>query len=520
MPSERPHIGQSSLFKNSLLNLIGMVLPAFVALLAIPLCIRTYGEEQFGLLSLAWTFLVSSTFLDLGMGISATKHSAEALRAGRSHDLPVIVWSSLAINMIAGGILALIISLVAPTIADALLGRLHSLRDDSITIIIFVAGSIPFITCAAVLRGVLESSNRFDLTNAVKVPSSSLLFLIPALGALFSLPLLDVVLLLALSRVLTALAFLFLVVWLYPEVLSSISVSFTQATSLFKFGRWVGLSSILNPVMNQGEKIIIPAMLSVGTLTYYSAPHEMVARLAAIPFSLAIALLPKLSFLGKEEVALLKEQVILRPVKYLAVIITPLVAIFVYFSQEILTVWLGKTFVVASSDLLMVLAFAYFFNAFTYIGFSAVQGLGHPEKKAKLDFVLAPLFIVLCWLLIQRFGLLGAALAKFLIFTTEAICLFWLLKNILSLRMVHLFPIGLRLFLTGSGGILVLGVLLHALGASLVVRGASFVLSSIFLAILWWGYAVSSDEKLTLRSNLVKLRTLAGDRPISLDEQG
>lgn len=507
MPSRLPHIGQSSLFKNALLNLIGMVVPALVALVAIPLCIRAYGDEQFGLLSLSWTFLVSFAFLDLGMGIGTTKHAAEILRTGRAHEMPAIVWSSIAVNALIGIVFASLVALLAPTISDVLVKPSPLLRDTSVMLIEYVAMSIPFITSAAALRGVLESSNRFDLTNAVKVPSSSLLFLIPAIGALVSLSLPIVVLLLTISRVLTAFAFWILVSRLYPDINNRASLNFSLAKSLMRFGRWIGLSSLLNPVIHQGEKVLIPALFSVSTLTYYVAPQEMVARLAVIPFSLAIALLPKLSFLGKEDAALFREQVFVRPAKYLLIVMAPLAATFIFFSRELLTVWLGASFVARSGDILVILASAYFFNAFAYIGFSALQGLGRPELKATLDLILAPCFVILSWLLMQTIGPVGAAWAKLIILAVDAVCLLWMLKNVLELNADDLFPRQLRFLMVVSGAMLVFGVILHLASASLLVRGISFVGVCISLGLFWWNEAVTFDEQQRLRAGFLRLRT-------------
>jgi O-antigen/teichoic acid export membrane protein len=353
MSSQRPNIGQSSLVKNSLLNLMGMVLPALVALVAIPVCIHAYGNEQFGLLSLVWTFLVSFAFFDLGMGISTTKYTAEMIRNNQRGRIPTIVWTSVGINFTLGIALAIVLSFAAPTLTDHFIRPSPLLRGTTIWLIVYSGISLPFITSGGALRGALEAGNRFDLSNGIKAPSLSLLFLIPALGGLAGLPIDIVVLFLALSRILAAVTFLYFVAKVFPEVIHSFSFELGQAKALFRFGGWVSVTNLLNPVIMQGEKVLIPAFLSLGMLAYYSPPQEMVARIAVIPASLSVAMLPKFSYLGKQDTLELREQVVIRPIQFLLFLMTPLVGVFIFFSNEIMSVWVGTALASISKDVLI-----------------------------------------------------------------------------------------------------------------------------------------------------------------------
>jgi len=391
---------------------MGMVLPTLVALITIPLCLRAYGEAHFGLLSLGWTFIVAFAYLDLGLGVSTTKYTAQVLRDNELDAVPRIIWTSICLQLIAGLIFFSMVAFAAPYMVDHLVSIPPAMRNDALAVVRYAGLSIPFITGGAALRSVLEASNRFGLTNAIKIPSSSLLFLIPGVGALTGLSVPTVILLLALSRVGTALTFFFFTARLYPVVLQGIFFETAQAKVLLGFGGWVSLSTVLNPVIHHGEKLLIVSLVSIGALSYYSPPLDMVARLGIIPFSMAMAMLPKFSYLGKEEMVEQREHLLIRPMKYLLLIMTPLSAFVIFFSREILSLWLGPMFADASGDVLALLACAYFFNAFAYIAFSAIQGLGHPEYKAILDLILAPAFLFGCWFALSSFGLLGAATAK------------------------------------------------------------------------------------------------------------
>ncbi len=517
--SLRPHIGESSLFRNAALNLTGLILPTLVALFAIPLCVRVYGQEQFGLLSLAWTFIVSFAYLDLGLGVSTTKFTAELLRKGQDNAVPSIIWSSIVMNFGAGAMFSLVVALFAPDIAGRIIAVSPVYHAQTVAIIRYTAFCIPFITTSAALRGVMEASNRFDVTNGIKIPSSSLLFLIPAVGALLSLSISDVVLLLLASRITAAATFFLFAVRQYPATVKSFSFEPARATTLLKFGGWVGVSTLLSPVIHQGEKILIPALLSVTALSYYTPPFEMIARIAVIPFSLAIALLPKFSYLGKKDTLEHREQMIVRPLKYLLLVMTPISAFFVFFSAEILNLWLGPTYAAQSSTLLVILACAYFFNALAYVAYSAIHGLGHPEMKTKLDMVLAPAFILFSWLLINRYGLTGASMAKFIVLSLDAVCLIWFLKNILKLSATDLFHTEIRLVGLTSIAVLLIGLLLYSFSASVTVRLLGYVASVVLIIVVFFTRGSSPDELDSIRSRMELMRFFPRGVPIA-DEPG
>ena len=519
MSSQRPNIGQSSLVKNSLLNLMGLVLPALVALVAIPICIHTYGNEQFGLLSLAWTFLASFGFLDVGTGISTTKYTAEALRNNQRGRIPTIVWTSVGINVTLGVALAIFLSFAAPTLTDHLIRPSPLLRGTTISLIVYSGISLPFITSAGAFRGALEASNRFDLSNGIRVPSLSLLFLIPALGGLVSVPIDTVVLFLALSRILTAATFLYFVAKLFPEVVHSFSFELGQAKALFRFGGWVSVTNLLNPVIMQGEKVLIPAFLSVGMLAHYSPPQEMVARIAIIPVSLSVAMLPKFSYLGKQDTLELREQVVIRPIQYVLFLMTPLMGVFIFFSNEIMSVWVGSALATISRDVLVVLAGAYLSSALSAVSLSAVQGLGHPELKAKWDLVLAPSFILLAVLAIRSFGIMGAAVSRFVVLSADSVYLFLILKKILGLSIEEFFPMRVRIMTFSGIGILLLGAILSFENVSLALRLSVYLCSFFIFAVLVWKKGMKEEDRNALKRTVFVIQDSLPVRFAVSDEQ-
>ena len=87
------HIERNTMARNTVLNLVGQILPLVVGVLSVPYIIIKLGPDRFGLLSLAWIVIGSLSSFDLGMGRATTKYVAEALGRGDLASVPRLVWA-------------------------------------------------------------------------------------------------------------------------------------------------------------------------------------------------------------------------------------------------------------------------------------------------------------------------------------------------------------------------------------------------------------------------------------------
>ena len=85
--------------KIPLYNLLGYSVPIISALIFIPILINGLGEEKFGLLNLAWMIIGYFSFFDFGIGKGLTKIVAEKISSDQSHQIPVLFWTSLVVNV-------------------------------------------------------------------------------------------------------------------------------------------------------------------------------------------------------------------------------------------------------------------------------------------------------------------------------------------------------------------------------------------------------------------------------------
>jgi O-antigen/teichoic acid export membrane protein len=520
-PAEPIREGSKGLFRDAILNFWGQVLPLVFALVAIPFILKGFGLERFGLLSLAWLLLGYFAFLDLGLGRATVRFVAELIGREEKDKISGVVWASTGLNLIAGIVGGIAVWLLAPFLARRVFTIPPELIGEAQQIFVILAFAIPAITATASLRGVLEACRRFDLVNAVKVPSNIAVFLIPLIGLPLVLGLPVIVGLMVLTRIATALVYFGYSIRQIPGWWRRFALPAGQIRSLLQYGGWVTASNLLVPIISYAERFLIGALLPIGMLGYYTAPFEMISRLSVFPYSLALALFPAFSHAGTHDPAEVRERLVLRPSTYLLLLMTPLTALFVFFAPEILQLWLGADFRAQSGLLLQILAAAFFFNAFAYIPLTAVQGLGRPELKAKLDLVQAPLFVGLCWVLIKQLGIAGAAFAKLAVCAVDVIFILWFTKLILGANRRELFPKSIRVIGLASGFFLLAGFPLAMDERWLGWRIGLFLVLGFFYFLLFWKIAMPASDRLALRAlrqRLTRTAPLSWQQKPGMDE--
>ena len=419
------------LARNTILNLVGNVVPLAVGLVTIPYVVRRLGSDGFGILSLGWVLLGYFSLFDLGLGRATTKFVAEALGRGELHRLPSLVWTSLGYQLIFGAVGSVIIGAGVPLLVDHILKVPPQLVHETKVSFWLLAASLPVVLATTALRSVLESAQRFDWVNYVKVPASVSVFLLPAiaLGLGFRLP--GIILLLVLSRLGATIAYLVLCLKLFPQLRRRFSMEFPTLRPLLMYGGWVTVSGIVSPLLVNVDRFVIGALVSMTAVGFYTAPAEIVGRLTIFPGSLVTTLFPAFSSLeaggAKERVGRLYGQ----SVKFLLLTLGPALALLAALAHEILRLWLGNEFALQSTLVLQVMAVGVLLNSLALIPYSLIQGLGRPDVTAKFHLLELPLYIALAWVLVKNLGLPGAALAWTLRMGLDALLLFgaaWRLK--------------------------------------------------------------------------------------------
>jgi O-antigen/teichoic acid export membrane protein len=493
-----PHkAGKSLLAKNTILNLIGQVLPMLVAVSTIPYIIRGLGETGYGILSIAFLVLGYFSIFDLGLSRATVKFVAENLTPDKVHKIPELVWTSLALLIGLGGLFGAIAAAFVPLAVTHFMKMPPSFVSEAKASLFILCASMPVMLGNDALRGVLEATQRFDLVNYVKVPGSICFYLFAALAIPFGFKVPGIVFILVFVRFITACIYLVQCLRVIPVLRGRFRLSRESIRPLAQYGGWVMVSNITQPISGNVERFLIASVLSVSALTYYSVPLDLVAKIGIFPASIAPALFPYFSYHGKQGGEHVSD-VTSRSIKYLLLVLVPLTAVFAVFAGDILQIWLGAQFAARSTAVMQIVAIMYLINSLAYIPYASVQALGRPDLKATLDLLAIPAYVVASWFLMNRFGIAGAAFARLLMTVLDCAFLYWFALRMKAFSLKDCASGPLSRALISSVVLFLAVVLIHAFHFNVAVSAVLLLVVFAGYTVVFWFTAVDSQERVTL----------------------
>lgn len=400
---------RKKLVANSLINLVGQIIPVFVGIFAIRVIVHGLGIEEFGLLTLLWAALGYFAFLDLGLGRAIIKFVAEGFEKGEREKNAGYFWYSIFVMTAFSVTGTLLLYIFAPQVVELLAEIPQNLNQTALGSFRIMGLMIPLVIWTSALRGVLEADSRFFLANILTAINGICNYLVPAIVITLGGHLYVVMMTLLAVRVVILLIHCLIIFGNYPEFRRFNKLSKLEVKKVLSFGGWATVSNIISPMMMYFDRFVLSSMLPVGMIAYYTTPYEMVSRLMIIPAAIARTLFPELSKVSKGGDSI--EELFAQSLKYVLSFMFFISASLILFAQFGLKIWLGDDFSHNSYLILQVFALGLFFNSLGNIPYTYVHSMGRPDSTAKMHLVELPIYLVLLFSMVKNFGILGAAWA-------------------------------------------------------------------------------------------------------------
>jgi O-antigen/teichoic acid export membrane protein len=478
---------------HSLLNAAGQGIPFALAIVAVPILARAIGRERFGLLTIVWSVIGYFSLFDFGLSRALTQIVAQDRDKPDDGRLADSAWTALGIMGAAGIVGGIAAGLASFWLTQRVLVISPDLRAESLTAFRVLSVGVPLVVLTAGCRGLLEAYERFDLVNAVRLPLGAFTFVGPLLLLPFTKSLSAIVLLLVVGRGIALGASLAFCRRVMPSLYRRRRFVRSSIGPLLRFGSWMTVSNVVNPVLILADRFLLAAMISASIVAYYTAPYEMITKIGVfIAVAIATSLFPAYAASAQSGSA---PMLFSRGLLITCIALFPVVVVVVALAPELLTVWLGEEYARESVRVLRILGVGVFLNGLAQIPFALIQGLGRADLTAKLHLVELPFYVVLVTLLIRARGVDGAALAWAIRAGVDAVLLFWFAH-----RLQPSLHLSTRRLL-GLVGVGVVGVLLaSALGSmSPIARAAFATLATVLLLSGFWIYVVTAAERARIR---------------------
>jgi O-antigen/teichoic acid export membrane protein len=292
---------------------------------------------------------------------------------------------------------------------------------------LLLAIALPAQAMSATYRGLNEAFMNFKGISLLRAGLGVVNFAGPYAVSLFTTQLPWLVATLVVSRLVALFIFRYLATRCLqnePETRGPAVYSSSIARSLFTFGGWVTVSSIVGPIMVQADRFVIAATISAAAVSVYVLPYEMVAQSLILVGAVSSVMFPGLSTLMQEKPDQWKpyfRKWLLRVAGLMAVVYTALALLL----PVILPLWIKSNLKPESILVGQVLCLGVFANAMGSMFYALLHAKGRADVTAKLHLIELPIFLAVLFFLISQFGVIGAAWAWVGRMVFDSIALAW-----------------------------------------------------------------------------------------------
>jgi O-antigen/teichoic acid export membrane protein len=342
------------------------------------------------------------------------------------------------------------------------------------------------------LSGALQGAQRFDLVNAIQVPTTVGIYLAALFGAWLGLGLCGIIVLIVGVRGVALVGLLVL----YTRCLAGFrSFPASMFRALLSFGGWVSVSNVVGPILVYADRVLLGSLVSAAAVGYYAAPYEVVTRaLWVLPTAISTTLFPGFSAWTASGDCRTLSRTCGRAVKYLLLLVGGAVAVLVVFADFVLHFWLGREYAEHSTWAMRILSVGVLINSLATVPYAALQGSGRPDLTAKFHLLELPVYIVAAWFLVSLWGVTGAAVAWSARAALDGALLFWASRRFLGVSQESFYEAGIGKVLIGLLGF---GLILAGVKACSIYVGPLFqwsVLVLIGVSLLGVSWAVLLDD--------------------------
>lgn len=445
--------------RNTLILTAGTLVQTVIALVTVPLYLSRLGEERFGVWVIAGLVISYFGLLDRGLGTAAQNELSKL--GDEPREQARIVWTAAILNVVVGVVAAAGVILVGEIVFARVVDIPASLVFESKVALPVLASTVPFVTVMAIFQAALMARGHIVTVSILETLRLLALQLLP-LGFIYwkSPDLrwlgLGVVAALALSMAAYVSACIAIVLrqqmWSRP--------SRTVAIGLFHYGKWVTATSVLTPLLDYSDRVVIGAVPGASAVTAYSIPYNLAARLTIIPLNVMRVVFPRFSAAQAGEAKLMATSAL----EAITAVTLPAAVIGSILCGPFFDWWLGGDIAHEAAPIGAVLFAGFWINGLGYVPYTLLQAQGRPDVPARYHALEIVPFLAVLALGVYFFGPLGGALAWTFRALTDAL----LLMRASSLGIGHR-----RLSLAAAGVV-----------AAAAAWGAHFAFAPVTLAVV------------------------------------
>ena len=381
-------------------------------LAATPVFLNSLGARQYGQWMLLITLGSLGGWAGMGMGAATIREVASAHAQGDQHrasDYVRVASFIVLLGTVVAGLLLITVFMLGGSRVFAQMGD----RSELIPIIVGAPFLIAFDQIDSVFSGALRGAERFGLVARLEILSKTIIVAGCLLAAVTShrLDLLIIAsVVLNLARVAiksSAVAFLFGVDSIFPTWQAK------AASSLMKFGKWSFIQLIGSAIFSSADRLMVGSLLGADVLANYSICLQLAQQVQSIPAAFGGFLFPYFTKRSQALAGRQQSSLLLTSTAFLSLLAIIIALPIVIGAYPLLRLWVGSAVAAESSTLLSLLGLGYCSLALPTAAHYFLYGTGQAKWVALSNLVAGVLSLLLNFMLVPWFGVLGAASTRF-----------------------------------------------------------------------------------------------------------
>jgi len=401
-----------NIVRNAVANLLGAVIPAFVALGTVPLVVQGLGHASYGLYSLVTAIVGYFAVIDINVTAGSVKFIAEFNaqrdRSGARERISETVSFGLAIYALLGlaGGLALFVG--AHYLVASVFAVPAALEGEAVATLRLAAFGFFLGQLQSYLQSIPQSLMRYDIAGRIEMLFGTGVPLLTVAVLLLGHGLFEVILLRVAASAVNCLLLWHWIRRLLPDLVWR-QPGAALRRELLGFSAYSFLSRFATLSYAYADKLIIGALVGVTGLAYFTVASTLANRVLSLTYRLSGVFFPAASALAARGELERLSRLYLKATRYVVFINASVLVLVAVFSWQILYYWMDPQFARAGQVVLAVMALSQFIDSLTSLPSLVNDGMGHPRYSGMFALARASFGLLVVYLGVAGWGIDGAA---------------------------------------------------------------------------------------------------------------
>ena len=395
-----------------ILSYVSLGVSNVLAILYTPFMLRMMGQSEYGLYALVLSIVSYLALMDFGFGATIVRYIALFKSKNQTEKLPSLYGMFISLYSIIG-LLCFVIGMVLYFKTDAFFGatfnavELEKARMMILIIVVYLSISFPF----SIFGSIIIANEKFvfqKILTIIKALLTPMLMIPLLLMGYRSVAMIVVAVVIGILIIVSNVWFCF---YKIKIKIAFTNFDFPLLKQIFWFSLFVFIKMVLERVYWSSGQFILGATIGTVSVAIFSIALQMKGYYESFSQAISGLFLPRVtSMVANNDSSLQISEIFVKVGRIQFHIIGYILCVYVLIGQQFIVFWAGKNYE-SAFDMSLFIMVPYTIPLIQSIGYSLVQAYNVQKPLILIFLVTTILTIVISFLLIDKFGAKGCAIA-------------------------------------------------------------------------------------------------------------